>query len=272
VHPTLTIDWGPLHLAASTYRVAVIVAALIVVVGTVLVVIRRGLPIAPALTVVVVGAVGAVVGARLLGALNSGAPLLDGSFRGFAIWGALLGASVAGGLSWRLYRRSPIPGGFVLDAAVVPAGLALGVARTGCLCAGCCFGLPTHLPWGAGYPSGSNAHIASLSSTDLLDRLFEGPPPVHPVPVYDGGAAIIAAGIGWWVDRRLVRTGRLRPGSGGAAFLGTYALARAAIERVRYHPPDPGLFGPLGWQVVFLTVAAACLTWMWAGHRARRFG
>jgi phosphatidylglycerol:prolipoprotein diacylglycerol transferase len=265
MHPAVVVDWGPLHLAVSAYRLALIGAALVAVAGTALVAIRRGAAVRRSVATVTAGAAGALIGARLLGAVNSGTSMLDPSFGAFSVWGALGGGILGGGLAWRVWLRSLLPAGVLLDAAAVPAGLAIGVARTGCLCAGCCFGLPTHLPWGLTYPSGSNAHIASLDSSNLLGRLFSVPPPVHPVPVYDGAAAVAAAGMAWWVHRRFVRTGRLRSGSSGAVFVGVYATARAAIELVRYHPPDPGLLSAAGWQLVFVTIVVASVLWVWRG-------
>jgi prolipoprotein diacylglyceryltransferase len=261
MHPAVVLDWGPFHLAASAYRLALIAAAFVAVAGTALVAVHRGVTVRRSVAVVAAGAVGALIGARLLGAVNSGSTLFDPSFGAFSVWGGVGGGIVAGGLAWKLCLRSPLPAGVLLDAAVVPAGLAIGVARTGCLCAGCCFGLPTHVPWGVTYPSGSNAHIASLDSPNLLDRLFSGPLPVHPVPVYDGAAALAAAGMAWWVYRRFVRTGRLRSGSAGAVFVGVYAAARTAIELVRFHPPDPGLLGAGGWQLIFIAISVASLLW-----------
>ena len=265
MHPAVVVDWGPLHLAVSAYRLAMTTAAVLAVVGTLLVAVRRGVPIRRALVAVLAGGAGAAIGARLVGAAGTGNSVFEPSFSAFSIWGAVGGGLVAGSVSWRLSGRVAVAAGIMLDAASVPAGLAIGVARTGCMCAGCCFGLPTHLPWGITYPSGSNAHVANLASSNLLDRLFLGPPPVHPVPVYDGGSALIAAGVAWWVHHRFVRTGKARPGSGGAAFIATYAAARAIIEHFRFHPPDPRLLGPGAWQLLFVAIALGSATWLWRG-------
>ncbi len=266
MHPAVVVDWGPLHVAVSAYRLAMVVAAAVAVAGTLLTAIRRGIPTRRALATVVAGGAGAVLGARLVGAAGTGSGLFELSFTAFSIWGAIGGALAAGVLVWKFHRGGALSAGMMLDAAVVPAGLAIGVARTGCFCAGCCFGLPTHVPWGVTYPSGSNAHIASINSGDLLDRIFLGPPAVHPVPVYDGGAALVAAGVAWWVHRRYVRTGTLRPGTSGAVFIGIYASARAIIEMVRYHPPDPQLLGAGGWQALFCVIAAGAAVWTWRGR------
>ena len=265
MHPAIVIDWGPVHVAVSAYRLALATAAFVACGGVALAAIGRGLPRRRVAATVSVAALGAVAGARIVGSVDTGTPLFALSIGAFSIWGAMAGGLAAGALAWRPWRRSHMPAGMLLDAAAIPAGLAIGIARTGCLCAGCCFGLPTHVPWGVTYPPGSNAHVANLSSSHLLDTLFAGSPPVHPIPVYDGGAALAAAGVAWWVHRRLVLTGRARPGSGGAAFIATYGLARAVVEHFRFHPPDPGLLGPGAWQLVFATIALGSITWLLRG-------
>ena len=257
MHPTFVIDWGPLQGAVSAYRLAVICAGVLAVAGTIAFAISRGVPRRQVAAVVLPAVVGAVAGARILGAINTDTAILERSFSAFSIWGALLGGLVGGLLGSLLWRRSAIPAGVLLDAAVVPAGMAIAVARTGCMCAGCCFGLPTHAAWGVTYPSGSNAHIANLDSSNLLDGLFTGPPPVHPVPIYDGAAAVIASGSAFWFYRRFVSRGRARPGASGMVFVAIYAAARIIIEHFRYHVPSVGSLTAGGWQLAFGIVAVA---------------
>ena len=238
MHPAVFIDWGPIEVAVSAYRLALVVAALVVVVGTAFFGIRRGVPPAVVMTAIVAGTVGAVIGARLLGAANTDTSLFAWSVGAFSIWGAIGGGSLGMLLALRVgWWRRPVPVGQLFDAAAVPVGLAIAVSRTGCLCAGCCFGMPTHAPWGVTYPRGSNAHVANLDSSGIFESLFGGPPAVHPVPVYDGGAAIVAALVAVWVHRRYVRDGSAAPGTVAAAFIAVYASARIVIETYRF-PSD----------------------------------
>ena len=268
MHPAVYIDWGPIEFVTSAYRIALIAAALIAVGGTVLVGARSGLKLRLMLAIAAIGGMGALAGARILGAANTGTSLLAVSFGAFSIWGA-----IAGGLAAILvvvkYAGCQRQLGTILDAAVVPVGLAIAVSRTGCLCAGCCFGMPTHAPWGITYPRGSSAHIANLESTGALGDLFAGPVPVHPVPIYDGGAALLAAAVAVVINRRLVQPGFAPPGSMAMGFVAVYGIARVVIEAYRFHPVDPGLLSAVGWQVLFASVAVAALTALWHGVRSR---
>ena len=57
--------------------------------------------------------------------------------------------------------------------------LGLGIARIGCFLNGCCFGKPTHLPWGVIFPADSPAGWA-----------YEGVTRVHPTQIYETMAAV----------------------------------------------------------------------------------
>jgi prolipoprotein diacylglyceryltransferase len=101
-----------------------------------------------------------------------------------------------------------------------------------------------------------------------MGELFAAPSAVHPVPIYDGGAALVAVAVAVLVGRRFVRRGLLPPGSAGLALVGVYATARIAIETVRFHVAQPALLGATGWQVVFAGVALVAVAALWRGSRA----
>ncbi len=269
MHPAIYVDLGPLGFAISAYRLAMITAAVVAVAGTVFVGIRRGLPARQMIAAGAMGAVGAVAGARILGALNTATPLLELSVGAFSIWGAIVGGSLG---IWGAARLNSQPVGRFFDAAAIPAGIAIAVSRGGCWCAGCCFGAPSHAPWAVTYPRGSSAHIANLDSGGSLGDLFAAPPAVHPVPIYDGGAALLAVAAAIFVGRRLVRRGFLPPGSAALALVAVYATARIAIETVRFHVAEPALLGEAGWQAAFAGVALAAGVALWRGARASREG
>jgi phosphatidylglycerol:prolipoprotein diacylglycerol transferase len=253
MHPVLTIDLADLHLVAPTYRVALVAAALWAVGGTVWIGRRRGLALRPLLGSVTVAAVSAVAGSRLLAALNTATPVFEWSLSGFSIWGAVAGAAVGVWVRERIGRAAVPPASVLADAAVPAAGVAIAVARTGCLCAGCCFGLPTHLPWGVSFPPGSGAQIVNLGTGNPFLAAVEPSPAVHPTQLYDGAAALAAAAVSAWVWRRKVVTGEWRQGSAAAAGASVYAAARAVIEAFRYTPPDVW-WGGWGYQALFVVV------------------
>ncbi len=170
---------------------------------------------------------GALAGGKLVFLLVEWRALLDGRLRlfadfryGFVFYGGVLGSVAA---CWWLRRGLPL--GFLGTAdyfgVALPLGHALG--RFGCLAAGCCHGRPTSLPWGVV----SGGHPAS-STPDPLWGI-----PLHPAPLYESAANVL---IALWVWRRVlprVRSGVLRPGGAGLAYVVLYAAARFGVEFFR---------------------------------------
>ncbi|HTX88114.1 MAG TPA: prolipoprotein diacylglyceryl transferase family protein, partial [Bacteroidales bacterium] len=145
-------------------------------------------------------------------------------------------------------------------ALALPLGMI--VARAGCLMAGCCFGMPTSLPWGIRYGAASAAfasqlHCGLVSISDVASL------PVHPVPVYEMIAcALIALVV--WITRRFWKAS----GSRLVFTVLLYGTARFFLEFFR----DP--FGDkfagvefLGikyvqWAVLSVTVLLGLFLWI----------
>ncbi len=143
--------------------------------------------------------------AELLTLLQSG-----GVFYG----GLLLALPVA---FW--YSRSNGLDAWKTADALAP-GVILGqaIGRLGCLCAGCCHGAPTSLPWGITYTD----EYASRTVGVPLGQAM------HPVQLYE---SILAFGILWWLLRTAAR--KRFDGQVVLSYLGLYAVARFALETVR---------------------------------------
>ncbi|MDG2306580.1 MAG: prolipoprotein diacylglyceryl transferase [Candidatus Binatia bacterium] len=185
----------------------------------------------------VVAAALALVGARLhalLGAPQAlGAAVVDGTFWLLAatarqrIGGGLLLAGAF--LLWvgpRLGGRR-LRGLEILDAIVPVAGLSIAVGRIGCFLGGCCFGVPTEMPWAVQYGPGSAAywnHVAqSLIADDGGSSLS-----VHALSVYLGGAAAAAAIVAFLAARFVDR-----PGAATSAFVVCMTSSRLVLEPLR---------------------------------------
>ena len=104
-------------------------------------------------TLAIWGAVGGLIGARLdniIDELNfyiqNPAQILG--FDGLAIYGAILGATLAIWIASRVYKFQFGP---FLDMMAPGALLGMAVGRIGCTINGCCYGAPTTLPWGLVY-------------------------------------------------------------------------------------------------------------------------
>ena len=197
---------------------------------------------------------GALLGGKLLylgvewRALVSGAlhPIRDLRY-GFVFFGGVAGSMVAGAV-W--CRRNGASFAKLSDffAPALAMGHALG--RLGCLAAGCCGGRPTGLPWGVAFN-----HPEALVSPHLAGV------PLHPFPLYESAANIGAA---WACSVVLARVeaGRLRPGSGWAAYLGLYGAARFCLETFRGDDRGQGVLGLSPSQAVG-ALAMAGAAWWW---------
>ncbi len=156
-----------------------------------------------------------VVGARLLYVLlnwgdyrtNLLATVMIWADGGLSFHGAIVGGILGG---WWLCRRYRVPFWRVADAAA--PGLALGhaIGRIGCFLNGCCYGIPTDMPWGVRF------HNLALG----IDTL-----PSHPTQLYEAAGLLLLFGL-------LARY-RYRPAYEGAVFMWWlifYSVLRFVVE------------------------------------------
>jgi phosphatidylglycerol:prolipoprotein diacylglycerol transferase len=145
---------------------------------------------------------------------------------GGVFYGGLIAALIAAVVYMRRHTLPPLP-----TADVFAPGIALGhgIGRLGCFAAGCCWGLPTDLPWGVTF---TNPVAQQLVGVPLGIRL-------HPTQLYESVAEFIIFGVLYW------RIGKPhRPGAIISLYLILYSAARFAVEFVRFHE-QPNPFGGL---------------------------
>jgi len=192
-------------------------------------------------------AIGGILGARAVYiALDPTAGVLDfPKFweGGLSFHGALLGGGLA---FWLFARRAGLS--FLRLADLAAPGVALGqaIGRVGCFLNGCCYGLPTHLPWGARF-----ADLATGKPT----------PPVHPVQLYEMAGDLVIFGL-----LSMASAGRRTRRRGFIFFLylALYGLLRGWMEIYRA-PSGPTIVGALGpitpGQLVSAGMIAAAAVW-----------
>ncbi len=133
-------------------------------------------------SIVSVSIISGLFGGRLLYTLSEpdGATTLIDFFSywqgGFSVLGCILGVTLTLPI-WLSYCKIPVLP--FLDLLAIFAPLLQGISRIGCFCAGCCYGLPTNLPWGVMYtdldssaPLGVYIHPTQLYSTVILLGIF----------------------------------------------------------------------------------------------------
>jgi phosphatidylglycerol:prolipoprotein diacylglycerol transferase len=161
-------------------------------------------------------------------------------FSGLTIYGAILGATLA---VWLYSRVSKFQFGYFADLVAPGIILAQAVGRVGCTLNGCCYGVPTSLPWGVVYTNpdsmGYNASFLLLPGTGL-----------HPTQIYEIIYNLLVFAL------LVALRGRLKPdGSLFLVYLGMYSLWRFVVGFIR--DGAPFLFTPLHQaQVIGLIVLA----------------
>jgi phosphatidylglycerol:prolipoprotein diacylglycerol transferase len=197
---------------------------------------RLGLDPDHLVTVVLVTLVSSVIGARILFVLEH----ID-EFRGqwssmLAVWQGgltLYGGVVAGTLAALLTaRRLGMPMWAVADALTPAVALGTMFGRIGCFLNGCCYGRPTHLPWGVVYPP------------DSFAGLEFGATPIHPAQIYNAWFGLALFGVLWTLRSRVRIAGTLF-----WSFIVAFALGRIVLDFFRAYEPAARLI-PVGpWSI-----------------------
>ncbi len=223
------------------------------VVGTVLAVRearRRGINPDRVIDLALYACIAGIVGSRLVFVLldiptyfQSPAKIINLRDGGLSFQGGLASAILVG--IW-FCRREKIDPWVMADVAapVIPLGYAL--VRIGCLLNGCCYGLPTNVPWA----------IAARAGDSTLR---------HPTQIY---AALLSLVIFFVLFR--LRNHKRFPGYLMFLYVGLYSVSRFIVEVFR---DVPRVIGPLSLgqlaSIIFAFGAFACIAIL-SAERAER--
>ena len=147
---------------------------------------RRGFQGDIATTIIVAGAIGGIIGAKIYFIFLDGKIEMSEIFSpsGLVWYGGLIGGSAAA--AW-VIRRSPNPFLPTVDIMGPLVLLGYGIGRIGCLLAGDGdYGPPSDLPWAMAFPNGT------VPTNEL----------VHPTPIYETLMSVTFFGILWSQRRR----------------------------------------------------------------------
>jgi len=162
-------------------------------------------------------------------------------FEGLTVYGAVLGALLAVFIYCRVKKLS-----FWEVGDVVAPGAILGqaIGRIGCFINGCCYGLPTSLPWGVVYTNpGSYGPAEAVQPTQLYHLIWN----------------LIGFGILWSLRRRLKPQGSLF-----LLYLAIYAAGDLSIRFVRAGDPfRSGMFFNLQQaQLIGIVILLVTVPWL----------
>ena len=174
---------------------------------------RRGLPWRRVLAIYALALMAGIVGARVLDLFvawrfyaEEPSRIWAASWTGYSLYGGLVLATLVG---YALARRFKVPPWRLADAAVPALVVGQILMRTGCFLNGCCYGLPTSLPWGVRYPVGSHVWAAQLTSgaRGLLNGFAGMVDPVHPTQLYEMAGAVLFGALALWLMHRKAADG-----------------------------------------------------------------
>jgi phosphatidylglycerol:prolipoprotein diacylglycerol transferase len=241
----------------KSYSLMMWIAAFAVIIITLVNIRRSGLSIRSSLLPLALMTISVPIGARVLNVLINPSyydryperiAAIDNS--GFSLMGGLVLAAMVGWIISRLVGISPWRLG---DNLAPGLGVGLILMRVGCLLNGCCFGLPTDLPWAISYPFGSLAHKHYLSIADQGSiSLFAlvSSPGLHPTQIYEMIGAILAVLASYMIMKR-----DYPDGSAILAAAGIFTLTRLINHFFRVHPETnqvPYLFYPAVYIIILM--------------------
>jgi phosphatidylglycerol:prolipoprotein diacylglycerol transferase len=147
----------------------------------------------------------------------------------------LLGGVIAAFITiWVYARIKSKPYFAVTDLLAPPTALGIAIGRLGCFFNGCCFGLPTNLPWGVRFPAGS-----------LAAYVFPGQC-VHPTQLYETIYTLLIFAFLMLYDRRPRPTGRIT-----GLFMVLYGLGRYFNEQLRWYESEMVLWQTASFRLTF---------------------
>ena len=256
--------------APGAYALMLAAAALVTCAGTWIAAARLGLPRARTAAWIAGCVLATLLGARLLdwatapaafagrGGGVSLAALTRIAPSGFALFGGLLAAAVCGSALAGVFG---LPLWTLADAAAIPLGVGVALAKTGCQLNGCCFGreCPPATPF-AIVPSAGTPAWWSAVSRGTTSLFAASAPAVWPTQSLEIAAGVAAACVGallLW-----------RAAARGSAFLGaivTLTAARWAILPLRAVPPTyaAGVTTTL-YPALYCAIIAVCAALLFA--------
>jgi phosphatidylglycerol:prolipoprotein diacylglycerol transferase len=157
--------------------------------------------------------------------------------------------------AWFILKKR-LPFWSVADLAAPGIALGQAIGRLGCLSAGCCYGKPTHVPWGITF---TNPYAFNNVGVTLNT-------PLHPTQIYESaGALALFLFLMWRLSRKHV-TGQII-----LEYLALYAFLRFVIEFFRDDDRGFVLYGLLSTSqlIAILTILGSVVVYYFLIRRPR---
>lgn len=167
---------------------------------------------------------------------------LTSGLRGLSFHGGFIGAL---GAVLIYTRRKRLNFMSMVDLLTPALALAYGITRIGCFLNGCCYGVPTSLPWGVRfYADGVPGALT---------------PPSHPTQLYSFAISLVIFAILVSIEKRRKFVGQVF-----YSYLALYSIYRFLIEFLRRGVTAEVAYGGLTqaqWVSVLMLIVGAVLLW-----------
>lgn len=237
----VAFGFGPFEV--RWYGIMVVLAVVAIIMVTLLEAKRVGISEEHIYSVALWAVVGGVVVSRLVHVIDRwdyyvAHPEQIVRFEGLTVYGAVIGALLAVLIYTWIKKLS-----FWQLGDVVAPGAILGqaIGRIGCILNGCCYGLPTSVPWAVIY-----THPRSYAPLGM---------PIHPTHIYHLLWNLAAFALIWGLRRRLKPQGTLF-----LSYLALYAVGDLGIRFVR--AGEPFLFGIQQAQLIGIVILVVTVPWL----------
>lgn len=158
------------HLSVESYPIMLSIAITIGLLIYLLQMKRDGVKNSNALYLVIFALVGGTIGSKIPIILlywdefNQKPYPIEALLSGKTILGGLIGGMVSVFLAKKLFKIKDRMGNYI----AIPVVISMAIGRVGCFLRGCCYGKPTHLPWGVDFGDHIMRH-----PTQLYEMLFD---------------------------------------------------------------------------------------------------
>lgn len=156
-------------------------------------------------------------------------------YGGFSVLGSIL--SIVLLMPWYLHKNA-VPILPFLDLVALFAPLLQSISRLGCLMAGCCYGLPTNLPWAILYTD-------EQSVAPLYER-------IHPTQIYSSISLLLIFCFMYFIAQYLFK----KPGQLATLYLLLSSASRFTVDywRADHEPLANMPFDVSGYQLLALSI------------------
>jgi phosphatidylglycerol---prolipoprotein diacylglyceryl transferase len=172
--------------------------------------------------------------------------------KGGVFYGGFLMAVAGSAIYFRLAKLS---GWQAADCVAPGLALAQGLGRIGCFFAGCCWGTPTHLPFGVTFTS-EIAH--QLTGVPLNIS-------IHPTQLYEAGLVLASIPFLMWLRKHKTFQGEVI-----LVYVCYYAVARFFLEFVRDDPRGYYLDGMVSTSQLISLLILPMVLLLWARLKDRQ--